>query len=348
MTICRLVLCFALLLFSGAAWAQSAPAAPDQPNLTAVKADFIPGEKTLFYDDFSDMTGDEPPPHWKVRGIATQLRVGGGVRQLTAVGDRGRLTPNIKVIPKNFTLEGEMKFEEPGDLRSNWFFLSKTASEYDLRLILQSHGDNLVVKLATIREELASVEPAVDFAQPVKFALWVQNGRIRVYVNNERVVDVNQVELPALETADMEIELYGGDKSAIGYRLVRIAESTPDFSQVISSTGRYVTHGILFDTDSDRLKPESAAVIKSIARGLETNPNLKLGIEGYTDSTGNAAHNVDLSRRRAEAVKAVLVSQFSVDAGRLTTAGLGAAKPVDSNDTQQGRAQNRRVELVKQ
>jgi hypothetical protein len=90
MTICRLVLCFALPLLSGAAWAQSAPAASDQPNLTAVKADFIPGEKTLFYDDFSDMTGDEPPPHWKVRGIATQLRVGGGVRQLTAVGDRGR------------------------------------------------------------------------------------------------------------------------------------------------------------------------------------------------------------------------------------------------------------------
>ena len=355
MTICRLALCLALLL-SGAAWARgmaaaepapaaqaAAPAASDQPNLTAVKADFIPGEKTLFYDDFSDMTGDEPPPHWKVRGITAQLRVGGGVRQLTAVGDRGRLTPNIKGIPKNFTLECELKFEEPGDLRSNWSFISKDGGDYDLRLVLQSHGESLVVKLGTLQEELASVEPAVDFSKPVKMGLWVQNGRIRVYINNERVVDV-----PALETADNEIELYGSDKSAIGYRMVRIAESTPDFSQVISSTGRYVTHGILFDTDSDRLKPESAAVIKSIAQGLTTNPSLKVRIEGHTDSTGAADHNLDLSRRRAEAVKAVLVSQFSVDAGRLTTAGLGATKPVDSNDTPQGRAQNRRVELVKQ
>jgi OOP family OmpA-OmpF porin len=130
--------------------------------------------------------------------------------------------------------------------------------------------------------------------------------------------------------------------------MVRFAESTPDFSQVISSSGRYVTHGILFDTDSDRLKPESAPVIKSVARGLETNPNLKLQIEGHTDSVGSADHNLDLSKRRAEAVKAVLVSQFNVDAARLTTAGLGATKPIDSNDTPQGRAQNRRVEFVRQ
>ena len=83
-------------------------------------------------------------------------------------------------------------------------------------------------------------------------------------------------------------------------------------------------------------------------RGLETNPNLRLLIEGHTDSVGNAAHNLELSKRRAEAVKAVLVSQFKVDSERLTTAGLGATKPIESNDTPQGRSQNRRVELVKQ
>jgi outer membrane protein OmpA-like peptidoglycan-associated protein len=63
---------------------------------------------------------------------------------------------------------------------------------------------------------------------------------------------------------------------------------------------------------------------------------------------GTAAQNLDLSKRRAEAVKAVLVSQFKVDPARLTTAGLGQTKPIDTNDTPQGRAQNRRVEFVKQ
>ena len=89
-------------------------------------------------------------------------------------------------------------------------------------------------------------------------------------------------------------------------------------------------------------------MIKMIARGLETNPSLKLTIGGHTDSTGNADHNLDLSRRRAESVKSILVSQFNVDASRLSTAGLGATKPIDSNDSPQGRAQNRRVEFVRQ
>jgi outer membrane protein OmpA-like peptidoglycan-associated protein len=194
-------------------------------------------------------------------------------------------------------------------------------------------------------EDLAATTIPTKYDQPVKENIWIQNGRLRVYINGERVVDVNQVELPPLTGAELGPE-YGEAK--LGYRLVRFAESMPDFSKVITSTGRYVTYGILFDTDSDRLKPESAPVIKSIARGLETNPNLKLVIEGHTDSVGSADHNLDLSKRRAEAVKAVLVSQFKVDAARLTTAGLGATKPIGSNDTPQGRAQNRRVEFVRQ
>jgi outer membrane protein OmpA-like peptidoglycan-associated protein len=153
--------------------------------------------------------------------------------------------------------------------------------------------------------------------------------------------------MPPITSVEFANEVSGVNQS-VGYRMVRFAESTPDFSQVIASSGRFVTHGILFDTDSDRLKPESAPVIQAIAKGLGTNPNLKLLIEGHTDSTGNAAHNLDLSKRRAEAVKAVLAAQFSVDAARLTTAGLGSTKPIDSNDTPQGRSQNRRVELVKQ
>ena len=85
-----------------------------------------------------------------------------------------------------------------------------------------------------------------------------------------------------------------------------------------------------------------------MAQALAANPALKLQIEGHTDSTGNAEQNLDLSKRRAESVKVVLVSQFQVDAARLTTMGLGATKPIDSNDTPQGRAQNRRVEFVRQ
>ena len=109
-----------------------------------------------------------------------------------------------------------------------------------------------------------------------------------------------------------------------------------------------MTHGIHFDTDSDRLKPESGSVLKLVSNALLKNPNLKLEVDGYTDSVGDAAHNLDLSKRRAQAVMTVLVTQFGVDAGRLTSNGFGPAQPIGSNDTPDGRAANRRVEFVRQ
>jgi outer membrane protein OmpA-like peptidoglycan-associated protein len=110
---------------------------------------------------------------------------------------------------------------------------------------------------------------------------------------------------------------------------------------------KYVTHGINFDTDSDRLKAESGAMLKQVATALTKNPNLKLEIDGYTDSVGKADHNLDLSKRRAQAVQAVLVSQFGIDAERLTSNGFGADNPIASNDTLHGRADNRRVEFLR-
>ena len=324
----------------------AATAHAQQPDLKTAKADFVPGDKTLFYDDFTDMAEDAAPPHWKVRGASVVLKTAPGVRQLTSTG-RGNLIPTLKGLPKNFTLEAVLKFDTEGDLRSKWFFLGKGDTEL-MQLWLQARGSDrpLFVRVTDAKETLGEKETtSLDLANPISVNLWVQDGRLRVYVNGERVVDANQVELPPIASVTVESE--SGERT-VGYRFVRFAESAPDFSQVISASGRYVTYGILFDTDSDHLKPESAAVIKIVARGLEANPALKLLIEGHTDPTGDAAHNLELSTRRADAVKAVLVSQFGVDAARLTTAGLGSTKPVGPNDTAQGRAQNRRVEFVKQ
>lgn len=338
--------------------AQSAQAAQapatSQPDLTTVKVDFVPGEKTLFYDDFSDMAGEEPPPHWKVRGGAVALKMGAGVRQLEMMADRIRLSPNLQGLPRNFTVETELKFDNPESTHVAWFFHDKTwdgpngaYAALEVSLYAGSEGLRLSVRRAGKDgvEDIPAASATVDMSQPVKEAIWVQNGRLRVYVNGQRVLDANQIDLPPLTGAELYPE-FANEK--LGVRLVRFAESSPDFSQVITSTGRYVTHGIYFDTDSDRLKPESAGVIRLVAAGLQKNPNLKLRIEGHTDSTGKADHNLDLSKRRAAAVKAVLVSQFGIEDARLTTDGLGSAKPIDSNDTPNGRAQNRRVEFVKQ
>jgi outer membrane protein OmpA-like peptidoglycan-associated protein/curli biogenesis system outer membrane secretion channel CsgG len=331
-----------------AAAATPADVASGQPDLTVVKSEFIPGDKVVFADDFSDMAGDEAPPHWKVRGGMAELRQGGGIRQLTIHGDDVYLTPNLSEVPPNFTLESEILYSEHWEY-VNWNFKDKKGNE-TLTIDTRRNYDKLIVKVRakeeTDLETLYEDQVPADFSQPVKEQVWCQNGRFRVYVNDKRVADVNQIKLPDMAPPVVDVGNANG-QAYVGFRNIRLAESTPDFGQVITSSGRFVTHGILFDTDSDRIKPESAAVIQSIARGLEANPDLKVEIDGHTDSTGNPQHNMDLSKRRAEAVKNILVSQFSIDAGRLTTGGFGATKPIDTNDTAAGKAQNRRVELVR-
>jgi outer membrane protein OmpA-like peptidoglycan-associated protein len=347
---------------SGGAKSGSAGQAGGQPNLTAVKSDFVPGERTIFYDDFTDMAGDEPPPHWKVRGGMTELRTGGEVRQLTLTNGAIVLTPNLKALPRNLTLEVDLTLAglSGNGGRVSWLFMTKDRYQVlELRVFAQISGesdDRYTSQIDVLTgdptdniETVGTAKPTIDWHKPIQLALWIQNGRVRLYTNGARLIDVNQIDVDMSKVASVDLvqDMNNSPEGVVGLRRVRFAESTPDFSKVISS-GRYVTHGIVFDTDSDRIKSDSAAVIKMIANGLQSNPGLNLLIEGHTDSSGDAAHNMDLSKRRAAAVKTVLVSQFSIDAARLTTTGLGASKPIASNDTPQGRADNRRVEFVKQ
>jgi outer membrane protein OmpA-like peptidoglycan-associated protein len=110
---------------------------------------------------------------------------------------------------------------------------------------------------------------------------------------------------------------------------------------------RVDVYGIYFDFASDRIRKESEPVLKEIADALSHNPSWTLSIAGHTDNIGGSAYNLDLSRRRSEAVRKALVERYSVMPGRLTTTGHGDAVPKDTNDTPKGRAKNRRVELVR-
>ncbi len=107
-------------------------------------------------------------------------------------------------------------------------------------------------------------------------------------------------------------------------------------------------YGIYFDFASDQLKPESTPVLEEIAGVLKDNPDWKLTVSGHTDNVGGDAYNLDLSKRRAAAVKQALVTQYQVAPERLSTDGFGASRPVDTNDTLAGRARNRRVELTRE
>jgi outer membrane protein OmpA-like peptidoglycan-associated protein len=117
--------------------------------------------------------------------------------------------------------------------------------------------------------------------------------------------------------------------------------------RAIAATGRVALYGISFDTDRADPRAESRPTIEEIAKYLRANPGVGVVVTGHTDSQGGFDHNVDLSRCRAAAVIAALTRDHGIAAARLTAFGAGMAAPIAANDSDQGRAQNRRVEIVR-
>ena len=140
--------------------------------------------------------------------------------------------------------------------------------------------------------------------------------------------------LDVIETVPMESDM--------------VTVNAESMARDIAATGRVALYGILFDTDRTDIKPESEATLTEISRLLEENPNMKLYVVGHTDNVGGFDYNADLSRRRAAAVVEYLTGKHRIAPARLAPAGVGMLAPVAPNDTEEGRAKNRRVELVRQ
>jgi outer membrane protein OmpA-like peptidoglycan-associated protein len=129
------------------------------------------------------------------------------------------------------------------------------------------------------------------------------------------------------------------------YRPVEI--KAPEMAKALSAAGKIDIYGIFFDVDKTELKSESRATLEEVARLLKSDPSLRLEVAGHTDNTGGADHNMKLSAGRAVAVVNALVNSYGIDKARLQPKGYGDTNPVAPNDSEQGRAKNRRVELRK-
>jgi OmpA-OmpF porin, OOP family len=177
-------------------------------------------------------------------------------------------------------------------------------------------------------------------------AVSVNGTFVKAYIDNQRVVNDPDAVTRPIKHIGMSLHANHGYSETVMFTNFRVAEGGKDMKGSLDTEGKIVTHGILFDTGSDRIKPESLPALKKILGLLQNDQSLKFSIEGHTDNQGGSSLNQPLSERRAAGVKTWLVEK-GISAERLQTKGLGDSKPIDTNDTPEGRANNRRVEFIR-
>jgi outer membrane protein OmpA-like peptidoglycan-associated protein len=171
---------------------------------------------------------------------------------------------------------------------------------------------------------------------------------MKCYIDNERMANVPAVE--GFKPVDIGVHMDPWLDEPNNPMLVgtfRYAEGGKTLKQQLDEAGRIVTHGILFDSGSDKIKGESYKTLADIGALLTDNPTLRLSIEGHTDADGADDYNMTLSQKRALSVKNYLIANYKIAPERLESKGWGESKPIDKNNTPEGKANNRRVELVK-
>jgi OOP family OmpA-OmpF porin len=312
------------------------------------KYDFVPGDKVIFYDDLSGEEIGEFPSRWKlVRGVFEVVRQGN--ENYIMCTDEGYIMPKLAPapLPPKYTVEMEFYSNGP-EKRGHWYYIDwvDTAGN-DIGEF--SMTDNQNTTLTIQGNKLADKElPTPVAAGKHTMRIMATTSTIKCYVDNERVANVPAVEGFEPVAFKVHMDPWTDEFDApMLMRGFRFAEGGKTLKQQLDETGRIVTHGILFDSGSDRIKGESFKTLADIGQLLTDNPDLRLSIEGHTDNEGAEDYNLGLSQRRAASVRAYLMDTYKIDGSRLETKGWGETKPIDTNDTPEGKANNRRVELVK-
>ena len=308
-----------------------------------VNYDFTPGDRPLFVDDFArDAVGDFPRRLELGKGNMEVAEWSGGRWLRATTWPSVAVIPLPETLPERFTVEMDVV---PG--RTNQYMHVYFADRPKHHVRLRYFAPGLNGGVAAGQQTLAEGNVGAQIRAGVPFPLRIMaDGRyVKVYAGDTRIANVPSADLGRSDR--IRIELPGTAQTPGYVGNIRVMAGGRKLYDALAESGRVATQGIYFDTGSDVLRPESSGTLKEIGAMLTEHPELRLTIEGHTDDVGDAAANRALSERRAAAVKAALVSGYGVDAARLRAAGFGDTKPSAPNRTPEGRAQNRRVELVR-
>lgn len=339
----------------------------EQASLQAYsKYDFVPGEKVIFYDDFSQDAVGDFPALWNTNGsaevVTTNLFAGKWMKFMMR---ECVWTDELLKLPENYTIEFDVipLGGLEGEGMSGWhmrLMQAKNAKAWDSGSSPGFGGFQFQVEYFGrpgystwfLGEECgpARLSGNVEnegFRQKMNkmyhIAIWVQKTRIRLYQDQNKIIDLPRAFPAGCVKPDRLRFEYG----AAMISNVRVAVGAPDTRSKLITEGKLVSYGIYFDVNKDVVKPESYGTLREIATVLQENPDVRVKITGHTDSDGADASNLDLSKRRGASVKNELVKTFGIDASRLESDGMGESQPVAPNDTPANKALNRRVEFIK-
>jgi outer membrane protein OmpA-like peptidoglycan-associated protein len=332
------------------------------PLVSYSKYDFVPGDKVLLFEDFSQDALGDFPALWTtdVAGEINNLNISQGNWFNLNSGEGNYWFMNDIEFPQNFILEMDIVPKETGGrIAADLVFFSETKhSEMDKNgnpgicgVHIQMEKSNWITKgYKANSTEYLSGSSVINPVEPKKVnhvIIWVQNRRLRIYHKGAKVLDMPTNIYDGCKFKRMCFKLYRGASCGSYISNIKITTAAPDMRSKLLTEGKLVSYGIYFDSNKDIVKAESYGTLKEIAAILNENAELKVKIVGYTDSDGADAANLDLSKKRGAAVKNELAKTFGIDASRLESDGMGETQPVAPNDTPANKALNRRVEFIK-
>lgn len=306
--------------------------------------DFVPGEEILYVDDFTDdEAGDFPRRLEWLRGNMELVEWEGRLL-LRATGESQFAILLEDGVPEQFTLEFDIHDPktESGTVIVTEEVTQNASDRYQSARF--NFGSWRGSGIWREREPLSTTEDERMATEIVTARIMVDGAHAKLFINEKRISNAPRIELARGDR--ITFEMWGRDDRPIYLGDIRLAAGGRDLYDDLIEKGRVATHGILFDVNSDRIRPESTPTFEEIGEMLADHADLRISIEGHTDADGDDAANQALSEKRAAAVRRFLMATYSVDAGRLESVGVGETKPVAPNDTPEGKQQNRRVELV--
>jgi len=322
------------------------------PKVVWSRYDFVPGDTVIFEDGpATDEENGEFPSRWDLYKGGAEIAEVDGIPVITFLTEAGNMyskgivpylkNPEQDYLPDVFTIEFDAYFI-PNKYNDRYYltFYDRKNQKYfkNSQLTIYVNSVSFNESEGALKGKIRSNRDPEGGWRHISIAF--TKGKFKIYLQDQRLINI-----PHYQGNPTGITLTSNAKENY-VKNFRVAKGGVKYYKRVLSDGKIIVNGIKFDVNKATLKPESMGPINRIYKLMKKQPGLKFSVEGHTDSDGDEASNLKLSKARAKTVMNKLIS-MGIAKSRLKYTGFGESKPIDNNDTPEGKANNRRVEFVK-